>query len=610
MTQRFFSLLFLSLLLALGAFAQTPIRYHVSLDNIHQHELYIKIDFTELGTAPLVVRMPNASPGRYAEHSFAKNVYEVKAHDASGAPLQVVRTKPSEWEVRQHAGYVTFTYTLFGNHADGTYTGIDSRKLHLNMPATFAYGVSMDEHPIELTFDLSPVGDWKVATQLQPIDATTYAAPNYAYFFDSPVLVGKIDFRSWKSPSNGTDATIELAMMHEGTDAELDKYAEWIKRVVEAQKGVFGELPAFDYGRYTFLCSYNPWVRGDGMEHRNSTVCTSSRSLAQADTALIGTVSHEFFHAWNVERLRPASLEPFDFDRANMSDALWFAEGFTSYYADLILARAGILSPSKFINEQEGTFNYVLNSPGRALRTPIQMSQTAPFVDAAAFGDETNFANTYVSYYPYGAVLGYALDLSLRSTFKNITLDDYMRYLWQHFGKPEKPYEISDLQQALATVTGNEAFAKDFFSKYIYDSKLPDFPALFAKFGVEMKPRNPTAVGFGAASFRYGAEGPLVQNQVLRGSALYEAGATKGDRILTIDGKAFKNEAEFKAIVQQLKVGERYAISYVQQGYEKQGTFTAVADPSWSLTYLPDAKVDKKVRALRDSWIKGTGAKL
>lgn len=599
-----FPALFLLLLLPLALAAQAPIRYTVTLDNIQHHEASINVEFPDLGTAPLVVRMPNASPGRYAEHNFAKNVYAVKAYDQQGKPLTLERTKPSEWRVSDHTGWVSFRYTLYGNHADGTYTGIDSRKVHLNMPASFVYGVALDQRPIEIYFDLKPVPDWKIATQLQPVSGTTYSAPNYYYFYDSPTLIGDIDFRSFTSTSNGREATIEVAMMHEGTDAELDKYVGWVQRVVEAEKQVYGELPKFDYGKYTFLCSYNPWVHGDGMEHRNSTICSAAASLAEADTALIGTVSHEFFHAWNVERLRPASLEPFDFDRANMSDALWFAEGFTSYYDDLILARAGIFTPEKFIKKQEGTFNYVLLMPGRQLHTPIQMSQTAPFVDAAAFGDETNFANTYISYYPYGEVLGYALDLSLRSTFKNITLDDYMRYLWKNFGQPEKPYQIADLQQALAAVTGNAEFARQFFTHYIYQSQLPDFPALFAKFGVEMVPKDTTAVWFGSVNFKF-EEAPVLQGNAIKGTPLYEAGVDKGDVVLDVNGSTFKSSEEFWALVKGLKVGETYTVRYRQLGQEKIGQFTAKADPSWRLRYLPDQQVNKKTRALRNKWIKG-----
>lgn len=604
MIKLFFPAFILLLLFSLHASAQAPIRYYIALDNIQHHELFINVEFDELEAKPLVVRMPNSSPGRYAEHNFAKNVYAVKAYDKAGNPLQVRRTKPSEWEVKGHNGYVKFAYTLYGNYADGTYTGIDSRKVHMNMPATFVYGVGMQQRPIELRLDLKSVPGWQVATQLKQLSPTTYLAPNYYYFYDSPTMIGNIDFRRWNS---GND-TIVIAMQHLGTAAELDKYTAWVKQVVEAEKKVFGELPAFDYGKYTFLCSYNPWVHGDGMEHRNSTVCTAEASLAEADSALIGTVSHEFFHAWNVERLRPASLEPFDFDRANMSGALWFAEGFTSYYDDLILARAGIFTPEKFIKKQEGTFNYVLNSPGRLMHNPIQMSQTAPFVDAAAFGDEANFINTYVSYYPYGEVLAYALDLSLRSTFKDITLDDYMRYLWQHYGKPEKPYELEDLQQALAAVTGSKAFADEFFSQYIYKSELPDFKALFAKFGVEMKYKNPKGVQFGPVSFSY-ERGAVVQSQVMATTPFYQAGVEKGDIILAINGISFKSDEEFNALVKSLHVGKIYPIDYVQMGIKKSGAFIALPDRSWSLRYLPEKEIGKKTSKLRSSWLCGSAKK-
>src|SRR5690606_27385298 len=168
------------------------------------------------------------------------------------------------------------------------------------------------------------------------------------------------------------------------TDEQLDTYFEKVKKVVLEQMQVFGELPTFDYGEYTFLACYMPNATGDGMEHRNSTMIPSTRSLAMGGIETnIGTVAHEFFHCWNVERIRPKSLQPFDYSRANMSGDLWFAEGFTSYYDDLSMARAGIISKEKYIQGLIGTFNYVWTSPARQFFNPIEMSYQAPFVDAA-----------------------------------------------------------------------------------------------------------------------------------------------------------------------------------------------------------------------------------
>ncbi len=142
------------------------------------------------------------------------------------------------------------------------------------------------------------------------------------------------------------------------------------------------------------------------MEHRNSTIVTSTRSLADGADRNIGTVSHEFFHCWNVERIRPQSLEPFNFEDANMSGELWFAEGFTSYYDDLTLTRAGLIAQEDYIKGLTGTFNYVWNSPGRQFFNPIEMSYQAPFVDAARSVDDINRDNTFISYYSYGSMLG------------------------------------------------------------------------------------------------------------------------------------------------------------------------------------------------------------
>ena len=585
--------------------AQAPIQYHLNLDDIGQHELNIIVEFPSVPLGALQVRMPRASPGRYAVHNFAKNVYDVKAFDAKGTELSLNKVSPQEWEVTGHDGYVQFSYTLFGNYGDGTYTGIDNRKLHMNMPATFVYGVDMDKRPIELCLDLSQHEDWQVATQLEKVESDCYRAPNYYYFFDSPTLVGNIDFRRFTSSSNGKDYTIEVAMMHEGTDEELDDYVKWVQQIVEAQKEVYGELPDFDFGRYTFLTSYNPWIYGDGMEHRNSTVCSSKGSLARNARQLIGTISHEFFHAWNVERLRPKSLEPFNFDDANLSGELWFAEGFTSYYDDLILCRAGILNTDQYARGLTGTLNYVYNSPGRQYRNPIEMSYNAPFVDDATANDETNFANNFVSYYSYGAVLGLCLDLSIRKDYAGKSLDNVMQYLWKTHGKTEVPYEIPDLQAAVATVTGDKAFAKAFFQQYIYDSQLPDLSKLLNHFGLTVKPKPDHKVAF-SAHIDFNDGKAIIKGNVPHGGALHEAGCTKGDVITSINGKSITHRDELEALTKELQVGESYPIQFVQNGIETEGTFTAQADPGFEVMSMEEAgaRISKELGLRRKAWLK------
>jgi len=596
MTIRLF-LFSLLIFITSSLFAQDPIQYQVNLDNVQHHEIDITINFPSLPQKALVVHMPTASPGRYAIHNFAKNVYDVKATDSKGNILKVYKRLADEWEIAGHDGHVTFQYTLFANRADGTYAGVDNRKVHMNMPATFAYGKEMHKRPIEIEFDLSKRTNWKVATQLKKLVDNKFYAPNYYYFFDSPTIIGDIDFRRFTVESEGKTYTIEVAMDHEGTDKELDDYTDWVQKVVVEQKAIYGSLPDYDYGKYTFLCMYNPWVNGDGMEHRNSTVCTSKGNLAQNAKGVIGTVSHEFFHCWNVERIRPQSLEPFDFDKANMSGELWFAEGFTSYYTRLTLVRAGIITPEEYIGGLAGTINYVTNSPGRKYRNPIEMSQHAPFVDAAKSIDPNNYSNTFVSYYSYGSYLGLALDLTLRSKFDNVNLDDLMRYMWDHFGKTEIPYQIPDIEKALATITGDAAFAKSFFAQYIYEANLPNMQQLLKQFGVNLQLEN---IGQ-AATIRvgYAEDGATVKSAIAENHPFYTAGINQGDKILRIDGVLPTKEND---AFNNLVIGQKYTLTYLQNGLEETGDFVAGQDARLAISLME--KVEKKAQGKFDKWLK------
>ena len=407
-------------------FAQTN-TYEISFENAVHHEAQIKATFTNLTSDTIAVRMSRTSPGRYAIHEFAKNVYSFNATDSQGNLLKVIRPNPYEWQIVGHDQTVHISYTLFANRGGGTYSQVDETHAHLNIPATFMYVPELSDRKINIRFQAREDLNWKIATQLPKEADNSYTAPNLSYFMDSPTELSNHHLREFEvSSSDGTKQKVRLALHHNGSEEETDTYFEQVKKVVLAEKAVFGELPSFDYGTYTFLACYIPNASGDGMEHRNSTILTSTRILASEGMKRnIGTVSHEFFHAWNVERIRPKSLKPFDFEEANMSGELWFAEGFTSYYTNLILCRVGLISPEKYIEGLTGNFNYVWNSPARQFFNPIEMSFQAPFVDAATSVDPVNRENTFISYYSYGSVLGLALDLSLRQN--NLNLDDYMK---------------------------------------------------------------------------------------------------------------------------------------------------------------------------------------
>ena len=467
------------------------ITYTISFQNAVHHEANIHIKLHHITDKKVHFRMAVSSPGRYALHQFAKNVYGVKVVNSSGNPVSFKKINPYEWEVENTDGSIDFSYILFANRGDGTYSQIDETHAHLNMPATFIYVKGLEKNPMEITFSPRKDLGWKIATQLKQKTKNTFSAPNLQYFMDSPTEMSNYQERSFTVDGK----KIHFVLHHNGTEAELDEYFEKVKKIVLAEKKVYGELPGYDYNEYRFLACYIPNASGDGMEHRNSTILTSTRALSAGGMKWnIGTVAHEFFHSWNVERIRPKTLEPFNFEDVNMSGALWFAEGFTSYYTNLTLSRAGIISPKEYVNRLHGAFNYVWNSPARAYFNPIGMSQQAPFVDAATSIDPVNRENMFISYYSYGSVLGLALDLSLRKAGKN--LDDFMKLMWQRYGKNEKPYTLQDLENTLKTYAGND-FGESFFKNYIYQSNMPNYKELFDFVGLSLTQNNQKAY-FGA----------------------------------------------------------------------------------------------------------------
>jgi len=570
-----FKILLLTLCITTLSNAQSYINYDISFANAAQHEAEIKVSFTKIKAGKFSFRMSRTSPGRYAIHEFAKNVYNVKATNSKGQALKITRPNPYQWDVDKHDGSVIVTYTLFANRGGGTYAQVDETHAHLNIPATFMFAPSLKETPIQVTFN--PRKDWKIATQLKPMFDNTYYAPNMQYFMDSPTELSNHLVRSFEVDSDGEKLTVKLALHNIGTEAEADQYFESVKKVVLEQMAVFGELPKFDYGEYTFLACYVPNASGDGMEHRNSTVLTSTRTLANGGmTRNIGTVSHEFFHAWNVERIRPQSLEPFSFEEANMSGELWFAEGFTSYYTNLILTRAGLMTPERYINGLNGTFNYVWNSPGRSFFNPIEMSYQAPFVDAATSVDPVNRGNTFISYYSYGSALGLALDLALRNEKGNLTLDGYMKFVWKTYGKNEKPYTIHNLNNALNTYAG-KLFGDHFFSSFIYKSAMPNYTPLLNRVGVVLK-QDSKNVFLGVST----ANG-LVRNNAQIGSPAYKAGINSGDKIIAIDTHVVSDKNSVKTILSNYKIGDQARIQFSRHAVLKTATVTLIKDPRYTI---------------------------
>ncbi len=566
--------------------------YSVSFENAVHHEAKIKATFPELKDKTVIFRMSRSSPGRYALHEFAKNVYGFKATNSKGEPLMIKRPDPYSWEITGHDGMVNIEYLLFANRGDGTYSQVDETHAHLNMPATFMYAEDYQHRPIEVNFDVRKDLNWKVATQLKELSATRYSAPDLYYFMDSPTEISDYQMKEFELDGE----KIRFVLHHRGTQEEFDQYFDQVQKIVKQEKAVYSELPNYDYGKYTFLACYLINASGDGMEHRNSTVITSTRSLAEGGMeGNIGTVAHEYFHSWNVERIRPDDLEPFDFSQVNMSEALWFAEGFTSYYTGLMLCRAKINTEKEYVEGLDGTFNYVWNSPAHEYFNPIEMSYQAPFVDAAASIDPVNRENTFISYYSYGSVLGLALDLSLRE--KNLSLDDFMKRMWEKYGKTEVAYNVKDIEETLKVYAGAE-FAENFFKNYIYQSKMPDYEKLLASVGVDLKRSGKNYLG---ASLRKTEDGLKIVRNTFKGTPAYKAGLDSGDIITEVNGTPVTDTDAFNQLIETSDAHAELKVSYLRNEQEKDTTVKLGENPNYTISLKEDAS--KEAVRKRTDWL-------
>ena len=613
-----FYLLAIALLFATASFAQKeqkPIFYSVSFPNAVHHEAEIVLTIPQAPGGRILLRMSRSSAGRYATHEFGKNIYNVKAYTQGDTSLKINQLEGDLYEVPEHGNTVKISYTLFGNWTDGTYVSIDPSHAHLNMPAAFLWVVGQDNRPIKFEFnDLDKYG-WKVATQLKNEGANIYSAPNMQYMMDSPTELSAYKVSSWDVDNNGKKEKINLAIHSDDDQSVIDNFARQIQRMVLEEKAVFGELPAYDFGEYTFLDDVYPTNSGDGMEHRNSTcIVHPADKVAGNELRLISTYSHEYFHSWNVKRIRPKSLEPFNFEHANMSSELWFAEGFTQYYGEMVLVRAGFHNVDDYTKTVAGLVNQVLNTPGAAKSSAAQMSRYSVFADAGVSIDPNNQANMFTSYYTYGGAIALALDLRLRSEF-NLTLDDYMRTVWLDRGKVMKPYTIPDLQSDLAKVTKNPKFAADFFTKYINGIEKNNYEELLAKAGLLLRKAAPGKGWAGPLSYSRnrgrsgeartaGEEGLPVQISII-GTPVYKAGLDVGDIILKADGKEVKDMQAFTDIVGAKNPGDKIVVYYKNRIGEHEATITLEESPYLEVVTFEKAgkELTKAQTDFRNNWL-------
>ncbi|MGE0592391.1 MAG: M61 family metallopeptidase [Vicinamibacterales bacterium] len=612
----------LALLLFVGvapfASAQAPVSYRLSLPAPEHRWMQVEVTFSDLPAEPLDVRMSRSSPGRYALHEFAKNVFGMAATDGAGRPLPTEVRDVNAWTVAGHDGTVRLSYRVFGDRVDGTYLGVDSTHAHVNMPAALVWARGLEAREATVEFVPPDGASWRVATQLLPGPSPlTFSAPNLAYLMDSPSEFSDMALRTFAVSDTPGAPTFRLAVHHLGSEADMDALVADARRVVVETGGIFGEFPRFEGNTYTFIADYLPWASGDGMEHRNSTILTSASAIRSNRGALVDTIAHEFVHAWNVERIRPRSLEPFDLERANVSGELWLAEGFTSYYGPLVQHRAGLTSLRELLDELAGTINAVVGAPGRQVRSAVEMSQFAAFTDAATWLDRTVFGNAFLSYYTWGEAIALGLDLDLRGRSDgSTTLDHFMQALWREFGAPggsrpgtvDRPYTLDDVERTLAEVAGDATFARDFFARYVRGRDVVDYAALLARAGIVARPVAPGQATAGALVVQNAGGQVRVAASVPFGSPAYDAGLERDDLILEFGPGTVSTGGDVDRAIRNARPGDELAVVFERRGERRRAVVRLVEDTRIELVPAENAgqSLTDAQRAFRQAWLGST----
>ena len=564
-----------------GDLPPLDLQYVLRLQRPTTHIMDVEIDVGKVQEPALGFVLPAWAPGRYAIYDFAKNVQEFEATGPQNQALPWMKVDKQTWLVTtgDAGGRVRVRYRVYGNDLTGSFSQLDSSHANLNGASVYMYVNGHKQDPLTLTIE-GP-SDWKVISGFsESTEQHTLAVPNYDVLVDTPVELsaecslkqfqerGKTfriavhnyareQMESAPAATLSTLNTLDLAagkvQLHEKPKAAkpggvLSKLIEGVNKIVSAEMEM---MPAPDFQSYTFIFHFAPDISaGDGMEHLNSTEIMVKGELSDSTLAeALGDAAHEFFHTWNVKRLRPAVLGPFDYTRENYTNSLWFAEGITSYYADLALLRSGVWSEEEFLAALAGEIEGLEVEPGRLIMSAESSSFHAWFYDRSPQMQQTNFSNATISYYSKGLLLGMLLDLEIRArTGGQKSLDDVLRLMYHRFYEaapasyygPGCGYEEKDILEAVNAVAGSD-FAS-FFARYVRGTKALAYDSTLAlaglKLRVTVKAGAPPDLGVIAESVATG-----VRLMVVRpGGAADRAGLSRDDLLIAVDELSLATE--------------------------------------------------------------------
>jgi predicted metalloprotease with PDZ domain len=508
------------------AAAAPDINFTVSMSKPWTHliEVEMNVKWSQMPAA-LELKMPVWTPGSYLIREYARHVQDFAVKGANGQPLQWAKINKNTWQINtQGQNEVTAIYHVYANELTVRTNELNDDHAFWNNAALLLFPKGQLAAPSIVT--VRPYKGWKVATGLPAAGGrqNTFRAENYDILYDSPFEVS-----NFKEISFSVQGKPHRFVFSGEGNYELKKVADDTAKIVEEAYKIFGELP---YNDYTFIVNLRG---GGGLEHLNSTALQFDRFGFKPESRykqFLHLVAHEYFHLWNVKRLRPDALGPFDYENENYTKLLWFAEGGTAYYEGVLLRRAGLVGDKELLDEKADSIRQLQTRPGRFETSLEEASQDAWI---KYYRQDENAVNNQISYYDKGDIVNMMLDITIRSASGGKrSLDDVLRYLYTEYFKKGRNYTPADLQKAAEIAAGTSL--DDFFSKYVRDEAEIDYNGIVKAIGLELRiddsDKGKAYLGANLAE----ESGRLNVRSIPASTPAYEQGLNAGDQIVAIDG--------------------------------------------------------------------------
>ena len=545
------------------------LRYHLAMPQPHCHLFEVSLAVANTTGPFLDLKLPSWAPGAYKLVDNARNLRALVAKGPEG-DLPVERIDLHTWRVHHDGADFSVSYQVFGDKPQIHQAQLTATHAMVNGAAIFVYPAGGQDWPCELKLDL-PEG-WEVSVALDETAPLSYTAPSYDALIDAPIQAGTFERASFEA----------LGVVHEITwqapyPMDRARVVDGLKRLVETEAAFWsGSAPAtLPYSRYIFQYQHGPENFLNGLEHKDSMFIVGPMDLQGNSHGFFALTAHEVFHAWNVKRLRPVGLGPFDYQKPAHTTALWVVEGLTEYYTELMVLRAGLQGRSEYLRGIAGSIQMLEQSPGRLISSLSESS----FI-TWNFGDDR--WNGAINYYLKGSLVGLALDLEIRHLTENRkSLDDVMRILWERFGETDVPYQPSDVEAIACEVAGVDL--SEFFTRHLRTPGETDLAPYLAHAGLQLTVASRTA---SLQARLVNRDGGLYVEDVRAGGAAQNAGLMAGDLVVAIGGNR-ANEGLLPQIASQWLPEELVPVHFFRGDRLHETIIRLGADQRYGIEALP-----------------------